>query len=257
MFEPFESPKFLLDLTGENVTEFDAICGAFFRNARAAKMIHVDPETGNKTHKLIFGNPIPNRARHIAATAISDIRHSLDQATCASVRLLTGSVPDKLYFPFATNPNDLNGRLRKTIPEPLHPILRTFEPYPRGQGYVGGNDILSKLSSAAGPNKHQATCAAGGRIASFSADSIVVREAVGPFSIPPRWDASKNEMVLATVAPDGDVQYNFQMTFFVAFKDAGQLSEMPVSAVVRDLLSIAKRIVVGLETETARILGTV
>jgi hypothetical protein len=81
----------------------------------------------------------------------------------------------------------------------------------------------------------------------------MVEKAVKPWGLPPVWDHATNEMILATVAPDGDVKAKFDMTFYVAFKDAGKLSGAPVSDVLRNLLGICDRIVSGLEAETARI----
>jgi hypothetical protein len=258
MAEPFESPKFLIRQTQENLAEFNAICAGLFSGKCSSNVVEIDPQTGNKTYKIKFDKLIPGRARDIATHAVSDLRHSLDQAICDSVRVLTGNDPGLIYFPIATNLDDLNGRLNgrnyETVPPELHPILRSFEPYPSRQGAGGGNDLICDLGKAAGPNKHQVTCAIGARIVAFDAKGIEIIKCIGGFMLPPRWDMTKNEMIIATVTPDGHAKYSLDMTFYIAFDDAGPLTGRAIETELRCLVPVVERIVLGLEAETGRIL---
>lgn len=249
----FDSPKFLVSQTLENLDEFDTLCQPIFKDNCYSNVIDVDPESGNKTFKVKFNRKVPGKARHIAATAISDLRHALDQAACASVRALTGADPSLLYFPFATNPNDLMGRLRKSFPDELHPVFVSFQPFPTGEAYEGGNKLLSDFGKTAGPNKHQVTCKVGGRITEFQADSVQGTGGIIEMGLPPRWDIDNNELIVGITFPNGHIDYNFGISFYVALAQAGPLSGAPASDVLRTLARQTGNIVDSLEREATRI----
>ncbi|RWP66251.1 hypothetical protein [Mesorhizobium sp.] len=255
MPDPFESPLFLIARTKENLSELDAACNALFDGDCSASVVDIDPKTGNKTFKLKFTRKIPGRIRHIAATALSDLRHALDQASVASVKAITKEEPDLLYFPFAANPNDLVGRLRKSFPDEIHPTFLWCTPYPTGEGYKGGNDLLAQFSKASGPNKHQITCKIGGHISTFRSDSFRAIGTVSEIRIPPAWDIDENELVIGTTTPWGYIEYNFQMSFYVALAEAGQLTGQPASPALHTLLDTVENIVTALRTDTKCITG--
>ena len=75
MSDLFESPKYLISQTRENLDEFDEICNTIFEGNCYTDVVDIDSETGNKTFKIKFNRTVPQRARHIAATAISDLKH--------------------------------------------------------------------------------------------------------------------------------------------------------------------------------------
>jgi hypothetical protein len=159
-----------------------------------------------------------------------------------------------LYFPFANSPADLDGRLRKDFPQEFWSIFRTFEAYPRGDKYIGGNDTLIALSKASGPNKHRFTCKIGGRIINFNSDHLVVDPAVR-VSHPPRWDWDNNEMVVATTTLDGIVSYNFQIAAIIAFGNIAALNGYPVINFLSQALELCDGIVTIIKRETARLLS--
>ncbi|QKC96049.1 hypothetical protein EB231_16085 [Mesorhizobium sp. NZP2298] len=250
MSDPFESPLFLIAQTKENLSEFDIACKALFKSDRGTSVVDINPKTGNKTFKIKFTGRVSGRIRHIAATAISDLRHALDQAAVASVKAITKADAGLIYFPFATNPNDLMGRLKQSYPNEIHPTFLWCKPYPTGEGYKGGNDLLTQFSKASGPNKHQITCKIGGHISRFSVDSIKYQGLVGEALIPPIWDIDQNELVIGTTAPSGHIDYNFEMSFYVALADAGQLSGHPASPTLHTLLATVEDIVLSIRTDT-------
>ncbi len=257
MYTPFESPKFLLSQTYENLQEFQRICNAVFSGDCGTHITEVDPETGNKTYKIKFTRHIPGRARHIIATAISDLRHTLDQAACDAIHVITEQRPDRvIYFPFATNPNDLAGRLAKNFPHEIHPVFLSFETYPTGPGYPGGDALLSTFAKISGPNKHQVTCRAGGRIADFSAESVWCDGLVLDMAFPPQWNIHDNELVLAIVEPNATLHYDFKVAFYVALHEAGELSGRPALDTLSTIANKVSKIVYTLETTTMKIAST-
>jgi hypothetical protein len=252
----FESPKFLVNQTRENLAEFDRITRELFARHGGRRIVQVDPKTGNKTFKIVFGGELPPKTRHIVASAINDLRHSLDQATCAVVEAITGNDPGLIYFPIAANPNDLKGRVGKFPPE-IRNVFLGFQSYPTGEGYDGGNDPICALAKAA-QRKHRVSCNIGGRVVSVGGGHGGWSIQTGPdtieCTIPPRWDITKNELILGVTKANGYINYDVDMTFYVALYDAGPLTGQPAAAVLSKLASIVGGIIGTLEAETARIL---
>jgi hypothetical protein len=255
MASPFESPRFLLAQTHENLAEFNAICARFFDGNSYANVVDVDRETGNKTFKVKFAHAFPGRARHIAATAINDVRHSLDQAVCAAVRAVTGKEPGTIYFPKGETRNDYVARVHKYIPDVLWPIFLTFESYPTGDGYPGGDPVLSNLIASTGANKHDITCKVGAIVAFWGPENISGTDGIS-MMIPPTWDWEQNEMVIGITRASGHIHYKFNFSPAVVFGDAGKLNGAPVSLFLSKALSAAEGIVGSIEKETARILAS-
>ena len=248
----FESPKFLISQTRENLCELDLICREFLTRSNGRRVVEKDPVTGNKTFKIIFRELIPAKARHIVATAVNDLRHALDQATCAIVGAVTGADLGLIYFPIATNPNDLQGRVGK-FPIELGNVFLGFQSYPPGVGYLGGNAPICSLAKAA-QRKHRVSCGLSGRVSQMAINEIRVTEKID-FRMPPDWDPVKNEMMLAITGPDGNLNYDVKLEVFMAFYDAGPLTGEPVEACLRALLLEVETIVSALEAEASRILA--
>lgn len=250
----FESPKYLVSQTRENMAEFKTIYDSLFSGVCYSSVVDVDPKTGNKTYKIKFNRPIPNRARHIAATAISDLKHALDQAFTTSVRLVTGNDPGLIYFPFATNPTDLEGRFNieayKNVPEKIRAVIRDVKPYPSGTSYKGGSDLLCRLSKTAGPNKHNVTCKVVGRIIRLNNDNIHGTKLIR-MGLPPRWDVDKNELIIGVTEPDGEIQYKFDLTFYIALYEAGPLTGAPVLETAIKLADTIEPIIANLEAASS------
>lgn len=258
METPFESPRFLVAQTRENLDVFDGIFKATFTKDACRHVIDVEPRTGNKIYKVRLANPIPGRLRHIVVTAISDLRHALDQALCDAVEVLTNRDPGLLYFPFPTSPADLAGRLNSkqyaTVPTELHAVIAGFEPYPTSEAHQGGNDLLSALGRAAGPNKHRLSCGIGAMFQSYR-DGVLSGAGIINAPVPPTWDMNKGEMIVATVAPDGFLLYNFKLYFYITIRKAGALSDKPAADILRKLASHVESVIGVLERETARLLS--
>jgi hypothetical protein len=249
----FESPKFLIRQTRANREEFATIIRAHFAANPCHRRTDVDPKTGYKTYKVVLGGPLPDRARHIAASGITDLRHALDQATCIAVEIITGADPGLIYFPFAANPNDLRGRLAKTIPTELHSVFEGFQPYPTGAGYAGGSDNLCKLSKAA-QLKHRISCSTGASMQTLKPGDITIFKAEFYFPLFRR-DRTNGDLIIGVAAPDGYIDGDFDMTFFIGFQDAGPLTHEPIEGVLAELSTAVEGIVLGLEAETARIVA--
>jgi hypothetical protein len=253
MADPFDSPKSLINHTKEDFSDLVTICKTAFQNGGYAHIIDREPETGHKRYKIKFTGSIPSRARYVANNILINLRHALDQALVASIETITRTKAGRVYFPIANSPADLKGRLRN-IPEALHPILTSFEPYPRGSGYVGGNDFLCAVTKVVGPNKHQITLSPSLDMGpGFGIDTLRETGKVFKMNLPPVWDMANGEMILATVADDCDLHYDFKVAFQIAFGDAGPMFRQPVIPVLHKFTAIVERIILALEAETRRI----
>ena len=204
--------------------------------------------------KIVFG-PLPDKARHVAATGIIDLKHALDQAACAAFQIVTGREPDGVYFPFATNPKDLRGRLAKMMPPELHPVLEGFQAYPTGPGHPGGSDHLCTLSKVAN-QKHRISCGIGHSINEIGGEGWSATHAVTVYFPFPKWDGENGELIFAVVKPHGDFRANLRGTMQVGFEHAGAFNGEAVDAVLKELATIVEGIVLGLEAETERIVSS-
>ena len=247
----FDDPLFLVNQARNNIAEFETICERFFAENIGRQRIDIDPETGNKTFKFVFEANLPERGRHICNTCIGDMRHALDQAACIAFESITGTeAPDKLYFPITTHPNDLIGRLTQFFPPELHPVFKRLEPYPTSARYPGGTDLLCDLSSAA-QNKHRLVPKIGGRI--ISASGPIKAEEIIWLNPRPVWDIANNELVFGTTRPNGYIDANINISFYIAFYQAGPLSGRPANSTLREITDMVERFVSEVAAETARI----
>ncbi|WP_439574169.1 hypothetical protein [Phreatobacter sp.] len=255
MADAFESPRFLLTQSSENISKFEGLCEAFLTKNGYTNVVDIEPETGNKVFKVAFRNPLPAKARHLATTALNDIRHALDQAACAAVAVVTGAEPGDVFFPKGETPSDLLGRLRRKIPTELHPIFQSFETYPTQNGAPGGNHTLCALIEAAGPNKHSVTYKVGGRITQYRDDNIRGTNVIS-IGLPPEWDWDKNEMIIGVTAPNGHLDYQFKIAGLVAFGPSRGLTGVPVTGFLRQAFTEVSRVVDALEAEATRIISS-
>ena len=251
--DPFDSPKFLVRQTQASVAELKTMLDAIFATNPKRRIVEVDPQTGNKTFKIVFGGVIPDKVRHIAATAITDLRHALDQAFCAAVVTLTNADPASLYFPISRNKADLQGRLTKSgMPSEMHPIFLGFQSYPTENVTDGGNDALCALAKAA-QGKHRISCQVRGSITTMHIGSVSASYVISQ-SVPPVWDSVKNEIVLAVTKPAGHFNGDFVVTFDVTLSNAGPLTGYDAVPTLHGLSGMVESIVLGIEAEAVRLL---
>ncbi len=179
----FDSPKDLIKWGRDGTNELDAACRQFFDDGALKGFTEIDPQTGEKLRKVRQVKPIPSKITRLANEAINNIRHSFDQALFSAASLI-GKPMKQAYFPWASNPTDLDRLLasaNRGIPAELHEVLRRLEPYERGGAYPGGDDTVRALAKIAGVRKHTIALRVGAQ-----PSAVVIHEltADGPFSIP-------------------------------------------------------------------------
>lgn len=255
----FDSPKSLIGHAKEDLAKVVATSNDALRTSRHVEVIDREPETGYKRYKIKFDGKFPTRISYDVNNILNSLRHSLDQSLVASVEALTGKRSGTIYFPLRTTRDDFESWLLSKnfagVPSDLYPILRSFEPYPSGTEYPGGNDLLCDVAKIVGPNKHQVTIKAGLNLGpQFRLETLRFTGGCYKMGMPPKWDMTNNEMVLATVADDCEITYDLKFEFYVAFGDPGPMFREPVIPVLNKFAAVAERIVLGIEAETDRIL---
>lgn len=259
--DPFESPKLLIDAAREDIQRFEVAGNDFFiKEQPAIKVEEFDPETRDKHLKIRITKPPSRQLRIIGYNIIGALRHALDQAVYAAVLSVTGSRPDQVYFPFATSPADLDSRLKaigkktKTlkIPAELHPIIKSFEAYPRSDRHEGGNTVLAHLGALSGPNKHEVVLGIG-----VNAESVQILSfsgASGYSMYVPGVDPATNEMKVMSFHDCTNPKYNIIIPTQIVINEPRIMGQQALGA-FDTWLAVVEKIVNSLQTETMRILA--
>ena len=172
-----------------------------------------------------------------------------------------------MYYPWANTPMDLEHRLGATskggkpgrkgkIPPELWPVLRSLEPYGRGDGYSGGDDLVRELAKA-GNRKHTIRLAFSVQVTGTHIDEITNRSGGSiSFFVFPQWNPVKNELVVAEVSPELTVDYRYELTNpHIAIDEAPPLKGIPVIEALRHFLANAQTVLERLELEVVGIIG--
>jgi hypothetical protein len=176
-FEPFESPRILLEDLKETMEDFSKKYDGFMNNCTYDQVTRNDNKTGETVVSLKFHHNIPPRLHTTASRIITDLRSVLDQATC-SAALVLGNPKSirKVYFPTSKTAPELDLEVRKLkkneVNDELADFLRSYD------AYQGGNDLLYTLCAMAGPIKHQEIL----RV-SRDTDGFVIDGRAGPWGI--------------------------------------------------------------------------
>ena len=149
----FESAWLLLNRAREHRDEFDQRSDAWQSRNTYSTLIEFDPNSGYYVRKERFSNPLPSFLFPVAANSFNNLRHSLDQAMCASALAKNANVDlHGVYFVFASSEVEFAKRAKslaaKVAPE-LMAIMAARKPY------KGGNDRLWALSKLTKLNKHR------------------------------------------------------------------------------------------------------
>ena len=223
----FESCLYLVDFAKAETTEVKTAIEEFFtQKDLTVAVIDLDPDTGYNVGKVRFIGSLPSEWRGKVSNIIKNLRDALDQATYAASAVVRGQPSNRTHFPFGESPDDLEYSLSRRkavpcqgIPDQLFPLFRSFEPYPTGDGYKGGNNNLRLLGRVSGPHKHSVTLKVTGAMELSGIGPGVMRVGSGgaTLTIPPRWDSENNELTIVRFPPGGHFEMDCQITLGVTF----------------------------------------
>lgn len=252
----FESPFFLIAWAKEQLDELDALADIFFNADNHTIVNEFNRKTGQNEVKVKIA-PVPMKFRGKTTAIITDLRSTLDQAVASASTYITGQVSPKRHFPFGQSPSDLENSLSlkkngatKGIPVELYPLLRRFEPYPTGDGYAGGDNILKALSRISGPNKHQVTIRTAFAPQSTGIGNFNIQFTDGGGAIFPWLSQSgrNDELVILSFSPGSYAQMEIDVSAYIAFDDP-KMRRVPVIAFLRECHDRVTKVVEDLKAE--------
>jgi hypothetical protein len=258
----------MLRWADEAIEELDASCGAFFNKDNFGEVREFDAKTNLITLKIVLTGAIPSAVRRKIAEALNSIRHSFDQSLFAACWAITGSKPKQsIYFPWATDPIDLQKRLdpstrikpgktakSPSIPPDLWPILSSFEPYGRGNSYPGGDDTIRTLAQISSERKHTIRLSCGVNVDGFQPGSYSSKGRGSLSIFAPRWDPVKNEIKISEFSPNVQTDYKYQLYGYIALDEPAMKGANVIEA-LGVFKAKAQSVLEGLEGEVRRITG--
>lgn len=251
MPDPFDSPKLLVSHAREQIEDAAARMRAFFNAKPYARVVDVDPDTGQEVHKIRLTTDLPVKISVVAKDAAGNLRDALDHALYGCALVVNGGAPKNTGFPFARNSAGVAGelgskRLSGNPPE-IHPLLVGFKPH------EGGNDLLWGLNSIRNPNSHRVIVPVG---QAMMTQGIGIKQ--GKINGPSRigysdWNPAKNEVEFLRLGPGSTIHYEVNATFDVVFEGGNALSGQPVISTLHAITREVERVVLAVEAETHRI----
>lgn len=253
----FESPKLLLQGADESISELETGCAAFLATNQYDPVRTFDPNSGDELVKYRFRNRIPGRLRLLAYRIVNDLRHALDQALCDAAIALGRPHGKRLYFPFGRDADNLELRIAsdcKGVDGRLLDFIRALKPHE--------DKLLHALSVIAGPNKHQRTLRIALDAKGLILDGSLPLSMAGPLQIvagaDAKWNDLRNELLVLRIKPGGSVAAHdaIKPALQIAIGEGKEPLGGPAAAVLRQLMHRVESVVLGLETETGRLLST-
>jgi hypothetical protein len=246
--DPFYSAKIRFKQAERNLPKIARLADRFIadnQNARAA--VELNPKTRGQILKVKFRRRIPSKLEVLVTETVEHLRHALDIACHATAARPDNPSPRYTYFPIADNPTELD-RVIKGRSKGLHPeivaLIRKFEPDKTR------NLLLWAVNQAAN-RKHIALMPVGG--AGGFHGGIAVRR--GTFKLYPdiRWDRAKNEIAIGELSQGGEADYNFGLTFSVAFSEIDGLREQQVVRKLYEMICMVGVVLGAIEAEARRL----
>ncbi|MEZ0171224.1 hypothetical protein [Microvirga sp. TS319] len=199
--EAFQRPETTINWAKEAIDEVCAGAVEYFSSG-SFQLVDETEADGVHVHKLVQVRPLPEVIPQRATEALNNIGNAFDQtlfAACAAI----GRPGQEAHYPWADNPGkDLKRRLegnnpeQPTIPPEFWDIIQAHEPYPRGEDYPGGDDLIRDLAKIAN-RKHAMGVLVQCKPASISFPGVRGSPGIEWVSIGGDWDPLKNELVLA------------------------------------------------------------
>ena len=251
--EAFESPRLVFAAACEAIEGLKSLSDTFFAE-RFYRSGFDESDPDKVIHYVEISRNLPNSARVLAYRIFNDLRNALDQTVHGASAALGGKRLEKTSFPFRQDPADLEhvftgkGQCRD-VPAELHDTIRSFEPYPQGSGYSGGDNKFRIFGRLSNPNKHSIALRVGINVQGMGIQELFAAEIHQVL----RWNGAKTKFILFHSPHGSPVQYKIHLPSFIAF-DETALDGEPVLEFVALIRGKVEGIINTFETETRRIL---
>ena len=249
MADPFESPKRQLKRGKRDIARIEKRFQTFLKQVRHTQLVELNADGSEYLVKIRFTKRIPVSVSETAYTAIDALRSALDQVGY-SAAIAAGKVnPKKTHFPFGDDAAGLENTITghkacKDIPAEIVALFRSFQPY------KGGNDALWALNKL----RHSFHTAIIPTNIHTGGMHIEWAKISGPSKIfLPRYDADKNEIIIASLGTDGKFEYKGRIALTISFDTIELLEGAPIFDVLRAMTAEVERVLVATEAECRRI----
>lgn len=232
----------------EHIRNLDRRVRRFFDAKPYVRVTDRGDDGLNDVHKIKLTKEFPAGVTSVAAEAIEGLRSALDHAAFATTVLSGVKHSRSGYFPISSSAAELDRVIKgrcKDVPPDIVSLFRSFNPY------KGGNDLIWALNNACNTSKHGIIVPVGMAAAGMHIKHMTL---AGTGSIPaPVWNNEKNEIVFATTGPDTQLQYDLNISFFVAFGEVDGIGGQPAVPLLNAIAREVNRIVLAIEAEAKRI----
>jgi len=243
----FDHARHSLNHAQRRIDELHAEWQAFVEANPYRVVIERDAESGDDVHKVVGGSVKPVWLSGVASDALYGIRSALDQVGYG-VACAVGKSGKQAHFPFADTRGEaeaLAQRGSRQIPKEIFDLMISFQPY------KGGDDLLWAMNKLRNrPHESILTFEplVVGMAGSYSNPGMTTG-----LTWPPRWDRSKDEMILVRTAHGNEPNYDLNIEMLVAFADVDCVRRKPADTVLRAMASKVIGIVGAIEAEARRI----
>lgn len=200
----FIAPQAQIQWAKDAILELEAEFNNFIDNCDHSRPVEKQDGTDLYVEKFRIDTPLPSIFARRTSEVLNNIKNSFDMALFSACCAI-GRRPlknDDLYFPWKTNPADLEGSLtkkKKPIPAEFWKTIRSHEPYFAGQGYTGGSNLIRAMAKLVN-QKHTFGLKTLVRISNPSFTGTISEQGTSSILRLPNWDSNCNEMILWTGA---------------------------------------------------------
>lgn len=233
--DPFASAFQSLKWADQGIGEIDAAARIFFENCFYRIWNERDPDTHEQLTKVRVYSVVSDNIVRKTAEANRNIKDSFDRALFGARQALSEKTNKTVTFPWAQDPDDLEKRLQNRLIEPAtHSVIRQFEPFFRGAGYEGGDNVIRTLAQLGGKAKHTYDLVPVPNIEkskppSMRAPARKQRVRLGAPEI--LW--GEKEVIILRAPPDALVGNNDEVGVSLAFGEFGPLYRLAVVPALR------------------------
>lgn len=247
MTDPFRGPMRKIASAKRHFDTMDDLLGEFWKTKPMADIFEPHENGTHTICKVAMVKPFPEEIEECIPIIAICLRNSLDQAGYAIAKASGVTKPKRSYFPFAPNAAELENVIKRKcadLPPDIIALARRFKPY------QGGNHLLCTINGLANMDKHRDIITLGINIQSMYAGEI---KADGRVFFPPRWDSTKNEVVLAIADRNKPFKASLGISFYVAFGDIEGVKGHPIGDAITAMIRETESVVTALKAEAARL----
>jgi hypothetical protein len=250
MTDPFSSSKYSIEHAKGHIFAFDQAHSLFINSRPYTLVVEQNADGTEDFHKIKMTKPMPPQLAGIAFDAINNMRNALDQA-CFAVGTAAGGRGRQSHFPFGNDASTVKGKGKgkgksADLPEEVFDLIVSYQPY------SGGNDLLWALNKLCNSQKHEVIIPIGLFNTAIHIDRLEMTNVIS-MQLPPKWDRSKNEMIVAHLKHGSKFNGNFQVNIFIAFAKIDVVDGQPVLPILHELIGMVESIVMAIEAEARRI----